>query len=94
VRAPLTKAQARALLTKIIEQGGIIEYSSHALEEMANDGLSAQEVRKALAGGKVGRAYQREANWRHTVVAVRCSVVITFRAETHTLVVTAWRNKR
>jgi hypothetical protein len=91
--APLTKAQARALLTKIIEQGGIIEYHVHALDEMAKDGLSAQDVRKALAGGQVSRAYQRAGSWRHTVTARRCTVVITFRIDTHTVVVTAWRNK-
>jgi hypothetical protein len=96
----LTKAEARALLTRVIEEGGRIEYLGHALEEMLKDGLAAVDVVKALAGGEVGVAYKRKdakgnESWRHTVTHKRCDVVISFHAveQIIVIVVTAWRNK-
>jgi hypothetical protein len=88
---PLTPPAARKLLRDILETGRV-DISPHAWTEMANDGLTAQDVYGVLRGGVVEPEFER-GSWRHRVRQGKTYVVVTFRSETWTIVVTAWRTK-
>jgi hypothetical protein len=90
----LTPNQAKALLVAIVTQGGSIEFRPHARKEMAKDSIPEAEVMEVLRGGVVEPAEWENDEWRYRVRRQKTYVVVTFLAETHTAVVTAWRRKR
>jgi hypothetical protein len=90
---PLTPPAAKALLIQILETGRV-EFSPHALQEMAADHLSNAEVVAVLRGGVVEPAEFVRDSWRYRVRAAAVYAVVAFRSETWTVVVTAWRRKR
>jgi hypothetical protein len=90
----LTPTEAKALLVKILTEGGIVEYRPHARQEMAKDGITEAKVVSVLKGGVVEPAEFVNGEWRYRVRVLPIYVVVTFIAETHTAVVTAWKRKR
>ena len=89
----LSPTAAKALLVKILTEGGRVEIRPHAHKEMADDGITEVEVFGVLRGGVVEPAERRSNEWRYRVRRSKVYVVVTFVAETHTAVVTAWRKK-
>lgn len=89
---PLTNAAAKKLLVAIIESGKV-EFSSHAITEMTADNISQDEATSVLRGGVVEPAEFVRGSWRYRVRAGKTYVVVAFRSETWTVVVTAWRRK-
>ncbi len=90
----LTPDQAKALLVTILVEGGNIEFRPHARKAMAEDSITESEVMEVLRGGVVEPAEWENDEWRYRVRRQKTFVVVTFLAETHTAVVTAWRRKR
>jgi hypothetical protein len=89
---PLSAPAARKLLVTILETGRV-ELSGHAVQEMAADHVSLVDVYGVLRGGVVEPAEFERGSWRYRVRRARIYVVVTFRSETHTVVVTTWRKK-
>jgi hypothetical protein len=92
VREPLTPPQVKALLIEILETGRA-EISPHAWKEMADDQMTVQDVYQVLRGGVAEPGEQRQGSWRYRVRQGRRYVVVTFRSESWTVVVTVWRSK-
>lgn len=90
---PLTPSAAKTLLVQILEHGRV-EFSRHAIEELANDHISQQEALGVLRGGIVEPGEWERHSWRYRVRRSDLYVVVTFRSEDWTVVVTAWRRKR
>ena len=64
---------------------------------MANDKIPEAEVMETLRGWSVlwsNPPNGENGEWRYRVRRAKTYVVVTFLAETHTAVVTAWRRKR
>ena len=92
LREPLRPLVARALLADILEKGRV-DISPHAWKEMQDDGISVQDVYQVLRGGIVEPAEFTNQSWRYRVRQGRRFVVVTFRSETWTVVVTVWRTR-
>ena len=90
----LKPAEAKALLVKILIDGGSVEFRPHARREMAKDAITEAEVLEVLRGGVVEPAEWENGEWRYRARRTTVYVVVTFLAETHTAVVTAWKRKR
>jgi hypothetical protein len=58
---------------------------------MAADNITEGEVMGVLRGGVVEPGEQERGSWRYRVRRSKVYVVITFRTESWTVVVTAWR---
>jgi hypothetical protein len=89
---PLTPGDAKRLLVSIIDNG-TVDFSPHAYTEMAEDGITVDQVLAVMRGGVVEPAEFERGSWRYRVRQARTYVVVTFRSETRTVVVTAWRKK-
>ncbi len=99
---PLSPAAAKGLIVQILEGGGVLEFSPHAREEMQNDEISEADARAVLRSGIVEPGELERRTWRYRVSVTSADrrrlistyVVVAFRSETWTVVVTAWRKKR
>ena len=91
----LGKNEANKLLKKILNTGGAVAYTRHALEEMAKDKMTTVDVENVLRGGRIYEEpeFVREG-YRYRVHTEMFGVVVEFRSEKEALVVTAWRKKR
>jgi uncharacterized protein DUF4258 len=87
---PLDPTRARQLIRRIL-QVGTVDFSGHALQEMASDDLTTVECTNVLRGGVVEPPELASGTWRYRVRAARICVVVAFRSETRLVVVTAWR---
>lgn len=87
---PLRPAEARVLLRAILATGEVI-FTNHALDEMAQDGISQAQAIGVLRSGVVEPAEFERGSCRYRVRARRTYVVATFRSEAAAVVVTAWR---
>lgn len=87
---PLRPAEARRLLPAILAKGEVV-FTNHALDEMAQDGISQAEAIGVLRSGVVEPAEFERGSWRCRVRARRTYVVASFRSEVAAVVVTAWR---
>ena len=90
LREPLRPTEARKLLRAIVASGEVV-FTSHALDEMEQDGISQADAIGVLRGGVVEPAEFENGSWRYRVRAQRLSVVAAFRSEAAAVVVTAWR---
>lgn len=69
---------------------------------MADDNISMDEVRAVMRAGVVEPAELERGTWRYRVSVTKAAprrvistyVVLSFRSESATIVVTAWRKKR
>jgi hypothetical protein len=87
---PLRPADARKVLRAILASGDV-GFTSHALDEMEQDGISQAEAIGVLRSGIVEPAEFERGSWRYRVHAHRTYVVVAFRSEVAAVVVTAWR---
>ena len=87
---PLGPGDAKKLLRAILA-GGEIGFTSHALDEMEQDGISQAEAIGVLRSGVVEPAEFERGGWRYRVRARRTYVVAAFRSEVAAIIVTAWR---
>jgi hypothetical protein len=92
VKEPLSPPEVRKLLLRILATGEV-RFTSHALAEMAKDGVTTQDVEAVLRGGVVEPGELEKGTWRYRLRAGGVYVVVTFRSETMAVVVTAWRTK-
>ena len=92
MKEPLEPGRDKSLLVALLEDG-TVEYSPHARKEMAADNITEGEVMGVLRGGVVEPGEQERGSWRYRVRRSRVYVVITFRTESWTVVVTAWRTR-
>jgi hypothetical protein len=92
LREPFRPPAAKALLLEILERGRV-DISPHAWKEMQDDGITVQDVYQVLRGGVVEPGELGQHSWRYRVRQGRRFVVVTFRSETWTVVVTVWRTK-
>ena len=90
---PLKPPDARKLARAIVENG-VVEFSGHAKEEMANDELQSTDCLNLVRAGVFEPAEHIKGEWRYRVGTARICVVIAFASETRLRVVTAWRIKR
>jgi hypothetical protein len=90
MKGPLEPGRVKSLLVALLEDG-TVEYSPHARKEMAADNITEGEVMGVLKGGVVEPGEQERGTWRYRVRRSKVYVVITFRTESWTVVVTAWR---
>jgi hypothetical protein len=89
---PLPPSETKRFLVDILAHG-VLGFSGHALEEMKKDNLTEVDVRNCLRGGVASEGEYVNESWRYRISTSRMAVVITFRSETHAVVVTAWRRK-
>jgi hypothetical protein len=92
MKEPLTPNTVRRLLVGILKSG-TLAFSKHVYEEMAKDKLTEVDVRNTLRGGAPRPGELEKGTWRYRVETPRMTAVVTFRSETHAVVVTAWRSK-
>jgi Domain of unknown function (DUF4258) len=90
---PLSPNAARGLLRAILASGEVV-FSGHALTEMENDGITQADVIRVLRGGMVEPAELERGSWRYRVRAQNVYAVVSFRSESHAIVVTAWSHVR
>lgn len=93
LREPLNPRSVKTLLLQILEKGRV-DISPHAWREMQDDEMSVQDVYQVLRGGVVEPGELVQGSWRYRVRQNRRFVVITFRSDTWTVVVTVWRSRR
>lgn len=89
---PLDPVAAKALVRKILKEGGV-GFSEHSLDEMEKDRLDEQDCVNVLRAGNVEPPDFERGTWRYRVFTPKIVVVITFRSETSLQVVTAWRSR-
>jgi hypothetical protein len=87
---PFDPTRAKQLIRNIINSG-IVNFSSHAMEEMKKDSLTTVDCTNVLRGGVVEPPEVEKGTWRYRVRTNRIYVVVAFRSETQLVVVTAWR---
>jgi len=87
---PLAQADARLLVRDILENGEV-EFTAHAIERMAERGLSQVDVVNVLRGGWVEPPEFENDRWRYRVTTQRICVVVQFESKDHVTVVTAIR---
>ena len=87
---PLDPPAARELIRSILSNGSV-NFSRHALQEMAKDLLAEVDIINVLRGGVVDQGEFENGSWRYSVRTQRINVVIAFRSEVCLVVVTAWR---
>ena len=87
---PLSPAAAKALIRAILANG-TVDFTRHALEELAKDGFDTGDALNVLRAGVVEPAELVGPVWRYRVRTARMFVVVQFRAETRLLVITGWR---
>jgi hypothetical protein len=92
-KEPLPSNQVKQLVISILE-AGIVSFTGHAYDEMANDDLTEVDVRNTLRGGVARPGELRQGTYRYQVGTNRIAVVVGFRSEGWAVVVTAWRFKK
>ena len=92
MKEPLSAPGVKKLLRQMLACGEV-RFTSHALEEMKKDGITTQDVAAVLRSGVVEPGEQVKGTWRYRIRSSSSYVVVAFRSETVTVVVTAWRTK-
>lgn len=90
---PLKPPDAKKLAREIVENG-TVDFSGHALEEMAKDDLQAADCLNLLRGGVYESPEPIKGEWRYRVGTQRICVVVVFVSGVRMRVVTAWRVKQ
>ena len=87
---PLPASEARRIILRALASGDV-RFTSHALEEMAKDGITQLEALGVLRSGVVEPAELVRSTWRYRVRVRQAVVVAAFRSECAAVVITAWR---
>lgn len=94
----LGKNQARKMVSEIVNKyPANVFYSKHALEELADDGLTTVDVLNIIKSGSARIDKQPEFDdernsWKYRLETNNITVVLSFSSETSFVVITAWRN--
>lgn len=86
---PLADATVEALLKNVL-QYGIVSFPSYALVAMDERGIDEVDVRNVLRFGTCAGHRWTRGSWRYEVCTDELVVVVAFRDEDSTVVVTAW----
>jgi hypothetical protein len=92
VKEPLPPATVKRLFVEIFVEG-VLSFTKHAYEEMAEDKMTEIDVRNTLKGGVFRPGELVSGTWRYRAERNRMAAVVAFRSATHAVVVTAWRFK-
>jgi hypothetical protein len=90
---PLKAAEAKALAREIFESG-VVEVSSHAIDEMRSDDLETVDCVNLVRAGIFEPPEYVNREWRYRVHTSRICIVIVFRSAERLRIVTAWRVAR
>jgi hypothetical protein len=90
---PYPPSTVKKLLLEILKSE-TLSFSGHAYEEMAKDKLDEVDIVNVLRGGTARAGEFRDGTWRYQVHTSFICGVVAFRAESHAVVVTAWRIKK
>jgi hypothetical protein len=90
---PLPAVEARKLVRLIIKEG-FVDFTDHALKELANDGMSTVDAINVLRAGAIHEAEWENGGWRYHAETQRFRVVFELESESECLVITAMRFKR
>jgi hypothetical protein len=91
-QVPMKPDDARKLARDIVENG-VVDFSGHALDEMANDELHTTDCLNIVRAGVYSAPEYEKGELRYRVQTTRICVVVTFESDTRIRVVTAWRKK-
>lgn len=89
---PLPPQRAKEIVLLVLEHG-LLGFSGHAKEEMANDDLSSADCINVLRGGVYEPPELEKGTWRYRVSTSRMCFVIAIPSEDKVRVVTAWRKQ-
>ena len=90
---PLKPPEAKKLAREIVLTG-VVSFSVHAMEEMAQDDLQSTDCLNLLRAGVFRPAEYTNRYWRYRVETPRMCIVVTFASERELRIVTAWRITR
>ena len=90
----MANEEAKRLIARILQTGGMVRFSGHALDEMAKDDLTTVDAANVLRGGIVEFSEEINRTWRYRVRTARMTFVVAFASEQELRVVTAWRKAR
>ena len=93
-REPLKAQEARKLVRAIVATGTVTFVDPHALDALADDGLTVADAVNVLRGGTVDEPEWENGAWRYHVRTARICVVVEFESENELVVVTGWRYQR
>jgi hypothetical protein len=85
-------AVKQALLAALASGG--VNFTQHALIEMAKDKITQDEALAVLRAGVVEPGELARGSWRYRVRVPRTFVVVALRSQMVAVVVTAWRVRR
>jgi hypothetical protein len=92
MREPLSPTQARLQIRAILANG-TVDFTRHALAELASDHLDTADALNVLRAGVVEPAEHVGMVWRYRVHTSKMYLVVQFRTEICAVVVTGWRLK-
>jgi hypothetical protein len=93
VKEPLPATDAKRLILEVLENGNV-SFSRHALDEMAADNMTTQDILNVLRAGIVDPGELERGSWRYRVRTPKgLFAVVAFRSEVELRVVTAWKSK-
>jgi hypothetical protein len=87
---PLKPSEAKAPARAIVEQG-VMEVTSHAIDEMRSDDLETADCLHLVRAGVFEPAEYINREWRYRVRTSRLCIVIAFASAERLRIVTAWR---
>jgi hypothetical protein len=92
---PLKPNQVKALILASVTSDEVV-FTSHALRELANDGMGPSDALRVLRGGAASHGEFENGSWRYQVRAGSVVVVVRFVnfQPASTLVITAWKRSR
>lgn len=90
---PFPNATAKRMILAVLASG-VLSFSGHAIEEMANDKLDESDVRNVLRGGVCRFTENRGNTWRYRFETDKIAVVVAFRTVKNAIVVTVFKLKR
>lgn len=94
MKEPYNRNEAKKLIQAICLQG-VVVFSRHAKEELAQDDMDAVDVNNVLWGGKILEEAELEnGTWRYRIHTAQMVVVVAFVSESKLKIVTAWRKKK
>jgi hypothetical protein len=92
---PLKPNQVKALVLESIEADEVA-FTTHALREIAKDGMVPLDASRVLRGGAASHGEFENGSWRYQIRSGSVVVVVRFVdfKPARTLVITAWKRSR
>lgn len=89
---PYKPAEARKLVSEILNNNGTVVPTGHAQNEMRKDGLTMIDVEATLKHGRIYEAaeFERES-WRYRFHGRRAAVALSFEGQDVIVIVTVWK---